>query len=102
MMEWKDVIAKAPTGTGKTFAYGIPIVEHIDPEDETVQAVMLWPPPGSWPSRSPTSCARSLCAIKPGVRLVCLYGGQPIGKQIDALKSGPRSWWPRRAASATT
>ncbi len=31
-MEWKDVIAKAPTGTGKTFAFGIPMVEHIDPE----------------------------------------------------------------------
>ena len=29
MLEWRDVIAKAPTGTGKTFAYGIPIVEHI-------------------------------------------------------------------------
>ena len=51
MMDWQDVIAKAPTGTGKTFAYGIPIVEHVDPEDESVQS---WPPPGSWPSRSPT------------------------------------------------
>ena len=43
MMDWQDVIAKAPTGTGKTFAYGIPIVEHIDPEDESVQAVILAP-----------------------------------------------------------
>lgn len=33
MMDWQDVIAKAPTGTGKTFAYGIPIVEHVDPEE---------------------------------------------------------------------
>ena len=32
MMDWQDVIAKAPTGTGKTFAYGIPIIEHIDPK----------------------------------------------------------------------
>ena len=32
MREWKDVIAKAPTGTGKTFAFGIPMVEHIEPE----------------------------------------------------------------------
>ena len=31
-MEYKDVIAKAPTGTGKTFAFGIPMVEHINPE----------------------------------------------------------------------
>ena len=36
MLEWKDITAKAPTGTGKTFAYGIPIVEHIDPEEESV------------------------------------------------------------------
>ena len=43
MLEWRDVIAKAPTGTGKTFAYGIPIVEHIDPEDESVQAGILAP-----------------------------------------------------------
>ena len=43
MMAWQDVIAKAPTGTGKTFAYGIPIIEHIDPEDDAVQAVILAP-----------------------------------------------------------
>ena len=43
MMDWQDVIAKAPTGTGKTFAYGIPIVEHTSPEDESVQAVILAP-----------------------------------------------------------
>ena len=33
-MEWKDVIAKAPTGTGKTFAFGIPMIEHIDADSE--------------------------------------------------------------------
>ena len=42
-MEWKDVIAKAPTGTGKTFAFGIPMVEHIDPENPSVQALVLAP-----------------------------------------------------------
>ena len=42
-MQWKDVIAKAPTGTGKTFAFGIPMLEHIDPESEEVQAVIMAP-----------------------------------------------------------
>ena len=43
MLEGKDVIAKAPTGTGKTMAFGIPIIERIDPESEEVQAVILAP-----------------------------------------------------------
>ena len=88
MMEWKDVIAKAPTGTGKTFAYGIPIVEHVDPEDETVQAVILSPTREL--AIQITGELRDIAAFKPGVRTVCLYGGQPIGRQIDALKKKPQ------------
>ena len=42
-MQWKDVIAKAPTGTGKTFAFGIPMIEHIDTQQEGVQALILAP-----------------------------------------------------------
>ena len=88
MMEWKDVVAKAPTGTGKTFAYGIPIVEHIDPEDETVQAVILAPTREL--AIQITEEIRDLAAFRPGVRTVCLYGGAPIGKQIDTLKKHPQ------------
>ena len=88
MMDWKDVIAKAPTGTGKTFAYGIPIVEHIDPEDESVQAVILAPTREL--AIQITGELRDIAAFKPGVRSVCLYGGQPIGKQIDTLKKKPQ------------
>ena len=51
LMEWKDVVAKAPTGTGKTFAFGIPIVEHIDPAAHRRTALWSWRPPGSWPSQ---------------------------------------------------
>ena len=87
-MEWKDVIAKAPTGTGKTFAFGIPMVEHIDPESSAVQALVLAP------TRELAILIqdelRDLCAFKEGVRVVCLYGGQPIEKQITQLKKSPQ------------
>ena len=88
MMNWEDVIAKAPTGTGKTFAYGIPIVEHIDPEDESVQAVILAPTREL--AIQITGELRDISSYKPGVRCVCLYGGQPINKQIDTLKKRPQ------------
>ena len=42
-MQWKDVIAKAPTGTGKTFAFGIPMIEHIDPACADIQGLILAP-----------------------------------------------------------
>ena len=88
MLAWKDLVAKAPTGTGKTFAYGIPIVEHIDPESESVQAVILAPTREL--AIQITDEIRDLAAYKPGVRTVCLYGGAPIGRQIDALKKRPQ------------
>ena len=88
MLDWQDVTAKAPTGTGKTFAFGIPIIEHIDSESDQVQAVILAPTREL--AMQITSEMRDLAQFKPGVRLVCLYGGQPIGKQIDALKKRPQ------------
>ena len=88
MLEWRDVIAKAPTGTGKTFAYGIPIVEHIDPEDESVQAVILAPTREL--AIQITDELRILYTYKPGIRAVCLYGGAPIGRRtvrVDTAKT---------------
>ena len=87
MREWKDVIAKAPTGTGKTFAFGIPIIEHIDPESEEVQAVIMAPTREL--AMQITAELRDLAVFMSGIRVVCLYGGAPIGKQIDALKKKP-------------
>ncbi len=87
-MEWKDVIAKAPTGTGKTFAFGIPMVEHIDPESRSVNALVLAPTREL--AIQIQDELRDLCAFKEGVRVVCLYGGQPIEKQITQLKKNPQ------------
>ena len=88
MLAGKDVIAKAPTGTGKTMAFGIPIIERIDPESEAVQAVILAPTREL--AMQITDEMRDIAVCHEGVRLVCLYGGQPIGKQIDALKRRPQ------------
>ncbi len=88
MLDWQDVTAKAPTGTGKTFAFGIPIIEHTDGENDQVQAVILAPTREL--AMQITAEMRDLAQFKPGVRMVCLYGGQPIGKQIDALKKRPQ------------
>ena len=87
-MEWKDVIAKAPTGTGKTFAFGIPMVEHTDPEGTQVTGLVLAPTREL--AIQIRDELRDLCAFKEGVRVVCLYGGQPIDKQITQLKKNPQ------------
>ena len=87
-MDWKDVIAKAPTGTGKTFAFGIPMVEHIDPACQDVQALVLAPTREL--AVQIQEELRDLCEFKEGVRTVCLYGGAPIERQITTLKKRPQ------------
>ena len=69
-MEWKDVVAKAPTGTGKTFAFGIPMVEHIDPDSDAVQGLILAPTREL--AIQIRDELRDLCAFREGVRTVCL------------------------------
>ncbi|MCQ5129221.1 DEAD/DEAH box helicase [Butyricicoccus faecihominis] len=87
-MDWKDVIAKAPTGTGKTFAFGIPMVEHIDPELKETQALVLAPTREL--ALQIVAELRGLHEFKKGVRTVCLYGGAPIAGQITALHQHPQ------------
>ena len=87
-MKWEDVIAKAPTGTGKTFAFGIPMVEHIDPENDAVQGLVLAPTREL--AIQIMEELRDLCEFKEGVRAVVLYGGQPIDRQINQLKKRPQ------------
>ena len=81
-----DVIALAQTGTGKTAAFGIPVLQRIDPSRKETQALIL----------SPT---RELCLqiaddlkdfskYMPGIHVEAVYGGASIGQQIRALKHG--------------
>ena len=87
-MKWEDVIAKAPTGTGKTFAFGIPMIEHIDAESDDLQGLILAPTREL--AIQIMEELRDLCEFKEGVRAVVLYGGQPIDKQINQLKKRPQ------------
>ena len=88
LMEYKDVVAKAPTGTGKTFAFGIPVVEHTDPAGTDVTALILAPTREL--AIQIRDDLRELAARKKGIQVVCLYGGQPIDKQISQLKKNPQ------------
>ncbi|MDD5953624.1 MAG: DEAD/DEAH box helicase [Firmicutes bacterium] len=87
-MQWKDVIAKAPTGTGKTFAFGIPMIEHIDAESEAVQGLILAP------TRELAiqigDELRGLLTYYQGIRVAVLYGGAGIGGQIRQLEKKPQ------------
>jgi ATP-dependent RNA helicase DeaD len=87
-MQWRDVIAKAPTGTGKTFAFGIPMIEHIDAASDAVQGLILAP------TRELAiqigDELRSLLTYFEGIRVAVLYGGTGIGSQIKALEKKPQ------------
>ena len=87
-MQWKDVIAKAPTGTGKTFAFGIPMIEHIDAASDAVQGLILAP------TRELAiqigDELRGLLTYFEGIRVAVLYGGAGIGGQIKALEKKPQ------------
>ncbi|MBP3634476.1 MAG: DEAD/DEAH box helicase [Oscillospiraceae bacterium] len=87
-MQWKDVIAKAPTGTGKTFAFGIPMIEHINAESEDLQGLVLAP------TRELAiqigEELRGLLRFYKSIRVAVVYGGQKMEPQIKALKNKPQ------------
>ncbi len=87
-MQWKDVIAKAPTGTGKTFAFGIPMIEHIDAQCGDVQGLVLAPTR----ELAIQICdeLRGLLTYYNGIRVAVLYGGAGIGGQIKQLERKPQ------------
>ena len=87
-LAWRDVIAKAPTGTGKTFAFGIPMIEHIDPENPEVQGLILAP------TRELAiqigDELRGLLTYYKGIRVAVLYGGAGIVGQAKQLEKKPQ------------
>lgn len=86
IMEGKDVIGQAYTGTGKTAAYGIPTLEKIDPNEHSIQSLILCPTREL--AIQVSEELKRLSLYKKGVRILPIYGGQPIERQITALRQG--------------
>ncbi len=86
MMKGKDVIAKAPTGTGKTCAFGIPLLVDLNRTSNNTQALVLAPTREL--AQQITEDLRDLSHFLPDTRIACVYGGQAIQKQFDQLKKG--------------
>jgi ATP-dependent RNA helicase DeaD len=88
MMEGRDVIAIAPTGTGKTCAFGIPMLEYVNLKDKRVQELVLAPTREL--SLQIAEELRALAQYIPGVKIAVVYGGQPMVKQIAQLRQNPQ------------
>src|SRR5919199_1903415 len=83
----RDVIGQAQTGTGKTAAFGLPMLDFVDPEDDEVQALVLTP--------TRELCIQVTQALRAygerrGVQVVAVFGGAPIRGQVAQLKQGPQ------------
>ena len=86
MLEGRDVIGQAPTGTGKTAAFGITVLERIDPKSKGLQAVILCPTREL--AIQVAGELKKISKYKTGIEILPIYGGQPIDRQIKALKKG--------------
>ncbi|HAN10671.1 MAG TPA: ATP-dependent RNA helicase [Clostridiales bacterium] len=85
-LEGRDVVGQAQTGTGKTAAFGIPIIEKIDVKLEKTQALVLCPT-----RELAVQVAEEIIKIakyKVGINVLPIFGGQPIDRQIKGLKKG--------------
>ncbi len=88
MLDGKDIIAKAPTGTGKTCAFGIPLLECVDLHSNEIQAVVLCPTREL--CQQITDELRQLATFIPGVRIAAIYGGQKnMNRQVATLQKKP-------------
>jgi ATP-dependent RNA helicase DeaD len=86
VLEGKDIIGQAQTGTGKTAAFGIPTIESIDPSNRSVQALILCPTREL--AIQVSGEIQKLAKYKQGISVVPIYGGQPYDRQLRALKQG--------------
>lgn len=88
ILEGKDVIGQAQTGTGKTCAFGIPAVEMIDPDSENIQVLVLCPTREL--AIQSVEEIKNVARYKTGIKILPIYGGQSIDRQIQALKKRPQ------------
>lgn len=86
ILEGKDIIGQSQTGTGKTAAFGIPLLERINPDDRRLQALILCPTREL--AIQVSEEFRKLLKYKDNIRVLPIYGGQPIDRQIAALRKG--------------
>ena len=86
MMEGKDIIGQAQTGTGKTAAFGIPLLQKVDSTDKHLQAIVLCPTREL--AMQAADDIRDFAKYMPGVKVLAVYGGQDISRQIRALSAG--------------
>lgn len=85
-MTGRDIIGQAQTGTGKTAAFGIPILQKINPENRSLQAVILCPTREL--AMQAADELRKFAKYMNGIKVLPIYGGQEIYKQIKNLKTG--------------
>lgn len=85
-LEGRDMIGQAQTGTGKTAAFGIPLLQKVDPKNKKLQAVALCPTREL--AIQVAEEIRRLAKYMHGIKVVPIYGGQDIVKQIRSLKDG--------------
>ncbi|MDD2648978.1 MAG: DEAD/DEAH box helicase [Eubacteriales bacterium] len=88
MMEGRDIMAIAPTGTGKTVAFGIPMLEYVNLGDKRVQEIVLCPTREL--AQQIADEITELAHFIPEIKIACIYGGQPIPKQLSQLKRSPQ------------
>lgn len=88
MMAGADINAVAPTGTGKTCAFGIPMLEYINLKSDHVQEVVLAPTREL--ALQIADELTELARFIKGVRIAVIYGGQPIPKQLKAIQRKPQ------------